>query len=446
MIRSIISISFLTSLLLFYIKLPWLGLIPLIISMYISFTNGSFHTKTDEWKFSRYHILFWLWCLIIIGLSLLLHVFWVPLLTILCALIWIHMVVIRWTLLWNFVDEFTMFHIWYYFVSCVLLRYIPVTYWIHDGIIAWLIFPVLTFLLYAVWTFFIDPFVPMPLAWHYRTAVFFLISFLSSIILYFFSSPLIGWTSALLLYVGIIRFLVYQMKIYLAHEKKKHVYAEDILAWKKVIQATEHAWHTTQAFIARVIQKLSRPLRIWVVWCSVVLFLWSLISAFYTLWGSLSKEIIFMFLVVALVAYYYANTWWNKLSYPTTTADMMSWVFLHAVFTRVLYAYIWSFTDTTFIFIGMIRTIIHHGITILFAKQARYWLSTRKYPLLYWYTWSTAVASIWVMILFSYLDLDIVFVWAVNLLYLWIVWTMIYFFSRALLPEKPKWRVMIDEE
>ena len=135
MIRSIISLSFITSLLLFYIKLPWLALIPLLISMYITFTNGHFHVKTDDWKFSRYHILFWLWCIIIIWLSLLLHVFWVPLLTILCALIWVHMLVIRWTLIWNFVDEFTMFHIWYYFVSCVLLWYIPVTYWIHDGLI-----------------------------------------------------------------------------------------------------------------------------------------------------------------------------------------------------------------------------------------------------------------------------------------------------------------------
>ncbi len=446
MIRSIISLSFITSLLLFYIKLPWLALIPLIISMYITFTNGHFHVKTDDWKFSRYHILFWLWCIIIIWLSLLLHVFWVPLLTILCALIWVHMLVIRWTLIWNFVDEFTMFHIWYYFVSCVLLWYIPVTYWIHDGLIWWLLFPVITFLLYAVWTFFIDPFVHVPLSRHYRTAVFFLISFLSSIILYFFSAPIIGRTAALIFYVWIIRFLVYQMQIYLSHEKNKNIYAEDILAWKRVIQPLENMWFSSQAFIARIIQKLSRPLRIWVVWCSVILFLWSLISAYTALWWWLSKEIIFALLVIALIAYYYANTWWNKLSYPTTSADMIWWLFLHSVFAWVLYAYIWWFTHTTFIFIGMIRTIIHHGIAILLAKQARFWSSSRKYPLLYWYTWSTALASIWVMILFSYLQLDTVFIWAVNLLYLWIIWTMMYFFSLAILPEKVTSRVKIDEE
>ena len=206
MVRSIISLSFLTSLLLFYIKLPRLALIPLIISMYITFTNGNFHVKTDDWKFSRYHILFGLWCVIIIWLSLLLHVFGLPLLTILCALIWLHMIVIRRTLLWNFVDEFTMFHIWYYFVSCVLLRYIPVTYWVHNWLIWLLLFPVITFLLYAVGTFFIDPFVHVPLSRHYRTAVFFLVSFLSSIILYFFSAPIIGRTAALILYVWIIWF------------------------------------------------------------------------------------------------------------------------------------------------------------------------------------------------------------------------------------------------
>ncbi|MEI7477165.1 MAG: hypothetical protein WCJ81_01085 [bacterium] len=50
-----------------------------------------------------------------------------------------------------------------------------------------MIAPILTFLLYACGTFFIHPFVPLPVEWHYRTALFFVISFLSSIILYFFS-------------------------------------------------------------------------------------------------------------------------------------------------------------------------------------------------------------------------------------------------------------------
>lgn len=446
MVRSIITLSFLTSLLLFYIKLPRLALIPLVISMYITFTNGNFNIKTDDWKFSRYHILFGLWCVIIIWLSLLLHVFGIPLLTILCALIWLHMIVIRWTLIWNFVDEFTMFHIWYYFVSCVLLRYIPVTYWIDNWLIGILLFPVITFLLYAVGTFFIDPFVHVPLSRHYRTAVFFLVSFLSSIILYFFSAPIIGWTAALILYVWIIWFLVYQMHVYLDHEKSKHIYAEDILAWKRVIQPHENIRYASQVFIARIIQKLSYTLRIWVVLCSVILFIWSLISAFYSLWWSLSKEIVFGLLVIALIAFYYANTGWHILKYPTATADMVLWLFIHSVFTWVLYAYTWDFTHTSFIFIWMIWTIIHHWIAILLWKQARFWTSKRKYPLLYWYTGSTAIASIWIIILFSYLQLDTSFIWAVNLLYLWIVWTMIYFFSRSLIPQKSTSKVMIDEE
>jgi membrane protein implicated in regulation of membrane protease activity len=79
----------------------------------------------------------------------------------------------------------------------------------------------------------------MPLQRHYRTAVFFIISFLTSIILYFFSIPLVGWASALVLYTGIVRLLVYQYLSFQRHEKRKDIHAEDILAGKKVIQEAE---------------------------------------------------------------------------------------------------------------------------------------------------------------------------------------------------------------
>jgi hypothetical protein len=304
----------------------------------------------------------------------------------------------------------------------------------------------MTFLLYAVWTFFVDPFVRVPLSRHYRTAVFFLISFLSSVVLYFFSAPVIWRTAALLFYTGIIWFLVYQVDMYLSHEKSKHVYAEDILAGERVIKPSESSRYAAQTFIARIVQKLSHPLRTWVVCTSAILFLGALISAFLAVWWTLSKELISALLVIAMIGYYYANAWWNKLSYTTTSVDMVLWLFLHGVFVWVLYAYIWDFTGTTFIFLGMIRTIIHQGIAILFAKQVRYSSQTRIYPILYWYVWSTAIASIGVMVLFSYLQLDTAFIWAVNLLYLWIIWTMIYFFSRALVIEKKPSRVMLDEE
>ncbi|MBP6086400.1 hypothetical protein KA478_04420 [Patescibacteria group bacterium] len=75
MTPSIIILSLLSSLFLFYLGLPWFALVPLIISMYIIFTNGDLHKKNTERQFSRYHILFGLRCTIVTGLSLLLHVF-----------------------------------------------------------------------------------------------------------------------------------------------------------------------------------------------------------------------------------------------------------------------------------------------------------------------------------------------------------------------------------
>lgn len=444
MLTSVVIISLCSSLLLFYIKLPWFALIPLIVSMYIIFTNGKFQPTKTDWHFSRYHVLFGLWCTITVWLSLLLDVFGIPLLTILCALMWLHMLIIWITLIWDFNDEFHMFNIGYYFIAAVLLRYIPVSYWLQNGMIAILLFPVVTFLLYAGWSFFIHPLKKLPLTWHYRTAIFFLISFLSSIILYFFSVPVVWWTAALALYTAITWFLVYQMMSYISHEKRKNVYAEDILAGKKVIQPTEWVRYPTQVFIARIIQKLHHSLRTWIVRCATLLLLWWIYSAFFYPWN-VPTVIIFILLTLGLVSYYYAIHWWAKLKYPTLWPDVMLGILMHAIFAWVLYSYSGSFFDTTAIFVGMARSIIHSGIAIMIAKQSFSWQSKRKYAILYWYAGSNWLISIWVIILFSYLWLGAAFTRAVNLLYIGIIGTMLYFFSQAMQPRKKSW-IILDED
>jgi hypothetical protein len=444
MLTSVVIISLCTSLLLFYIKLPWFALIPLIVSMYIIFTNGKFQSTRTDWQFSRYHVLFWLRCTITVWLSLLLDVFSIPLLTILCALLWLHMLIIWVTVIWDYNDEFHMFNIWYYFIGAVLLWYIPVTYWLQNGMIAFLLFPVVTFLLYAWWSFFIHPLKKLPLSWHYRTAIFFLISFLSSIILYFFSVPVVWWTAALVLYTAITWFLVYQMMSYISHEKRKHVYAEDILAGKKVIQPSEWARYPTQVFIARIIQKLHSSLRTWIVRCATLLLVGGIYSAFFHPWN-IPVLIIFVLLTIWAVSYYYAINWWSTLKYPTLWPDVMFGTLVHAIFAWVLYTYSWSFFDTTAIFIAMARSIIHHAIAIMIAKQSFSRNSKRKYWILYWYAWSNWLISIWVILLFSYLWLWAAFTRAVNLLYIGVVGTMLYFFSQAMQPRKKKW-IMLDED
>ncbi len=435
MTRSISILSFITSLLLFYIKLPWLALIPLVISMYIIFTNWDIQTKNDEWKFSRYHILFWLRCVIIVWLSLLLDVIWLQLFVILCALLCLHMVIIRWTLLANFQDEFVMFHIGYYFISCILLWYVPVNYGIYMGMIARLLFPICTFLLYAIGSFLVDLFVPMPLGRHYRTWIFFLISFLSSIILYFFSSPSLWWSAAMIFYVIIVRFLVYQYTSYLAIEKRKNVYAEDILEGKKVIQQVEWVRYSSQAFLYRILYSLKRPLRLVLVLCGPVLLWWVLVSSIYfdSSLGFFSTMVIIM---TTIVLYAIANNWWAKIKYPVYYSDALLGLSVNIAFGRVLFKSTTGFYDTTFIFIWMGWSIIMHAFSILFSKQLLYWNNKRKFPLLLWYMGSNIAFSIMIIILLSWLWLAWTFLWSIILLYIWVIWTMLYFCSRTLFSDE----------
>ena len=201
-------------------------------------------------------------------------------------------------------------------------------------------------------------------------------------------------------------------------------------------------WHSSQVFITRIIQKLSFTLRISVVWCSVILFTGTIISAFFSptnLWITMT----FVLLLISYIGLYYANTGWYTLWYPTAWTDAVLWLWIHTIFAWVLRSSIWT-NFTTFVFIWMSWTIIHHGISILLWKQSHTWPWKRKYPLLYWYTMSNIVSSIGIAVLFSYLWLDSVFTIAINLLYIGIVGTMVYFFSRSL-SAQPNRGIIIEE-
>lgn len=430
MIRSIAIISLIASLFLFHLNIPRGAIIPLLVSMYMIFTDGQIQTQNKWWNFSKYHILFGLWCTIMIWFSLLLHVFAVPMLIILCTLVWFHMIVVWITLIGNYTDEYIMFHIGYYFVMCILLRYIPMVYGRQNGAIAWLLFPVISFLLYAWWSFFINPFVPLTLQWHYRTAMFFIISFLSSIILYFFSIPLIWWTAALVLYALIIRFIVYQYTSFVKHEKYKQVFAEDILAGKRVIQPEEWVRHGAQSLLYRVVSQLSSQWRIVIVRCSSLFLIGSLVSAFLPI-SIIPQSIVFILLCISAFIYYYSINGRHIIHYPTVWPDSLLGWYIHGVFIWTLWAYIGSDNLITAVFLTMARTILHHGLSIFLASQAKYRSNNRKYPLLYWHSVSTSIVCILVMILITQLWLDSLFVRAVNLLYVGIIWTMVYFFSRS---------------
>lgn len=429
MTRSIWILSLLASLFLFHLNIPRGAIVPLLISMYLIFTDWHIQTRKSWRDFSKYHILFGLWCTIMIGVSLLLHVFAVPMLIILCTLIGFHMLVIWITLIGGYTDEYIMFHIWYYFVMCILLRYIPMIYWRQNGTIAWLLFPVISFLLYAGWSFFINPFVQLSLQWHYRTAMFFIISFLSSIILYFFSIPLIWWTAALILYACIIWFIVYQYTSFVQHEKHKKIYAEDILAGKRVIQPAEWMRHSAQSLLYRVISQLSYQWRIIIVRCSSLFLIGAIVSAFFPI-SIIPTSIVFLLLSLWVIVYYYSLHGWSTINYPTVWPDSLVGAWIHAVFIWTLRSYTWD-SLITWVFLTMAWSILHHWLSIFLAGQAKYRDNKRKYPLLYGHNISTSLLCIWVMILLSQLWLDSLFVWAVNLIYLGIVGTMVYFFSRA---------------
>ena len=75
MLVSVVIISLFTSIFLFKIGIAWAALLPLLVSMYLIFTDGRIDKNKKDWQFSKYHILFGLWCLIIIGIALLLHTF-----------------------------------------------------------------------------------------------------------------------------------------------------------------------------------------------------------------------------------------------------------------------------------------------------------------------------------------------------------------------------------
>jgi hypothetical protein len=429
MIRAATGMSLILSIFLFHLWLSRWAIIPLLIAMYLIFTNGQLQKSQVSRQFSRYHILFALRCIIMVGISLLLHVFWFSLFIILCALLGIHMCVIRITCIAEYEDENTMFHIWYYFIAAILLWYMPMAYWFHTGVIAWLLFPIASFILYAGGSFFINPFVPLPLQWHYRTAVFFIISFLTSIILYFFSIPLVGRAAALILYTGIVRLFVYQYISFQRHEKRKDVHAEDILAWKKVVQEAEWAWHSAQEMLVRIIDKLSLSRRTIIVWLGSILCIWTITSAFFAQ-SQLGNVTIFLILVVALISYYYSISGWHQLRYPTTSQDSLVGAFIHAIFIWSLLSYV-SVYSTTFVFICILWTIVHHGISILLAWQAQLRKNERKYPLLYGYSGSTTLLSVSVLFLLNQLGLENTLVRAVGLLYVWAIGTMLYFFSRA---------------
>lgn len=434
MLRSIVIISLTTSIFLFKLGVPRAALVPLLISMYLIFTDGRIEKHDKERQFSKYHILFLLRCTIIIWVTLLLHTIGVPMLTILLVILGFHMAVIWLTLLGEYKDEFTMFHIGYYFVACILARYIPIQYGLQSGIVAWLLFPIVTFLLYAGWSFFINPFMPLSAHRHYRTGIFFVISFLSSTILYFFSAPLIGWTSWLLFYTAIVWFLAYQYKSHLTYEKNIKVYAEDILAGKTVIQPKDSRKTDIQSSIYKAIRNIPTTWRGPLVWWWVIFLLGSFISAFNPE-STLPAGVIFLILCFAVFLYYDSVRQWDSVSYPTTGALAVLWLFMHGIFIWTIRKYIWFDNLTTCLFLTMGWTVIHHGLGIFLWWQAVYRANKRKYPLLYWYVWSTALVALGVAFFLWQVLPDASFSTGVILLYLGTVGVMIYFFLRTFAPK-----------
>jgi len=429
MIWVLAIISLITSIFLFHIGVIWLALLPLLVSMYMLFTDGQLPTQKAQWQFSRYHVLFGLRCSLMIWCGLLLHVLDYPMMTIFACLMGIHMLVIWLTLLGKYEDELTMFHIWYYFIMFLLARYLPLTYGWQEGSAAFLFFPIISFLLYACGSFFIHPFVPLPVTWHYRTAMTFLLSFLSSVILYFFSSPLLGRAAAAVLLVSIIRFFVHQQRNYIAFERKRYVGAEDILAGSLVIQESPSVWHATQTSLMQLLQGVPTYRRRIVPRSSTILCAWALISAFlgHTVFSPL---VTFLLLVAAYGMYLASLRWWHILSYTTTWPDALVWLYGHAIFLWMLRSYFGTNFQTS-VFLAMARTLMALSACIFAAQQARHRTWSRKYPLMYGLCGSSILVWGIVMLFFSQLGLESGFVRAINVLFGGIMGTLVYFFARA---------------
>lgn len=434
MIRSIAIISLATSIFLFQVGALWAALVPLLISMYLIFTDGHIEkTKKDRW-FSKYHILFGLWCTIIIWLALLLHTLDVSMITILLIVLGFHVVLIWLTLLWEYKDEFTMFHIGYYFIAFLIARFVPIQYGLQNGIIAWLLFPIVTFLLYMWGSFFINPFVALPAQWHYRTAIFFVISFLSSTILYFFSAPLIWRTSGLVFYTVIVRFYAHQYKSYITSEKNAKVYAEDILAGKTVIQPKETRKHDIQKIVYKAARNLPTNWRLPLVLLWIVFLIGVFASAF-SPENSIPPGITLFILCFVLVLYYDSLRQRQSVSYPTTQALSIVWACVHTIFLWTVWKYIWFDNLTTSLFLTMGWSIIHQGLAIFLWWQVLYRNNPKKYPLLYGYVASTVFLALGVSFFLNQVLQTPSFSTGVILLYLGIIGTMTYFFVRTFSPK-----------
>jgi hypothetical protein len=427
MLWTLISISTITSLFLFHIWMVWVAIVPLLMSLYMLFTDGTLQTKHHAREFSRYHVLFGLWALIIAWSTLLLFALWITPTNIFYRIIGLHIVVIRLTLIGKHADELTMFHIGYYFSLIIFSGFLLLTYG-KTGASALLFFPIVSFLLYACGSFFIHPFIPLPLSWHYRTAMSFILSFLSCIILYFFSMPILWWSAAGILLCCIIWFLVYQTSTYYVTEKKRRVGAEDILAGKRVIQPEYSIWHTTKESLVTLVSHVPYYRRTILTRSSSVLCagaLWSL-----RLWSHGIPMVIRLGIaIIALIIYTLSLQWWNKISYKTVWPDMLVWMFGHSIF-------LWVVRDTfgthfqTSIFITMGWTLINLAGAIVIAQQTHTTHAIRKRSLLYGYCGASVLIWILVMVFFSQLWLDTLLVWAVNLIFAWVLGTFVYFFAR----------------
>lgn len=435
MIRSIAIISLVTSIFLFQLGALWAALIPLLVSMYLIFTDGRIEkTKKERW-FSKYHILFGLWCAIIIGLTLLLHTIGIWMLTTLLVVLGFHVCLIWITLLWEYKDEFTMFHIGYYFIAFLIIRFVPIQYGLQNGIIAWLLFPIVTFLLYMWWSFFINPFVPLPAQWHYRTGIFFVISFLSSTILYFFSAPLIWWTSGLLFYTVIVRFYAYQYRSFITSEKNAKVYAEDILAWKTVIQPKDTWKHDIQEIVYKTARNLPTSWRLPLVsWW--VIFLIGVFASAFSHTNTIPTVVTLFVLCLAVRLYYDSLKQRQTVSYPTTQGLSIIGASIHAIFLWTIWQYIWFNNLTASVFLTMGWTIIHQWLAIFLWWQAIYRNNPKKYPLLYGYVASNVLLSLGVSLFLNQVLQIPSFSTGVILLYLGIIGTMTYFFMRIFSPKK----------
>lgn len=431
MLVSVVVISLFTSIFLFKIGIAWAALLPLLVSMYLIFTDGRIDKNKKDWQFSKYHILFGLWCLIIIGIALLLHTFGIWMLTILLIILWFHIGLIWLTLIGWYKDEFTMFHIGYYFVALIIARYIPIQYGFQYWITTLLLFPIVTFLLYAWGSFFIHPFVPLPDEWHYRTGIFFFISFLSSTILYFFSAPLIGRGLWLVFYTIVIWFIAYQYKAFIRHEREKIVYAEDILAGEKVIKPGDTWQNKMQWKIHHAMSNLPYTWRSFLVRGGVIFLIGMFVSSF-SVSNEISGGITFLLLCFWAFLYYDSLKQRESINYPVYWELTTFWWVVHAIFIWSIRKFVWFDDLITSTLLTMWRTLVSLWTAIFAANQLFLRKDKKKKPLLYGYVFSSILVSIGLASFFPKLLENATFTTGMTLLYLWIIGIMVYFFFQAM--------------